>query len=65
MNNYLDEDWFGRANVFNAGQEYTWTPSGDIDWSQSIADIDAQLYKKYALTDEEVDFIETRVKEME
>lgn len=37
----------------------------DIDWSQSIADIDRQLYRKYDLTKDEIDFIETHVKEME
>jgi hypothetical protein len=41
------------------------TPHSDIDWSQSIHDIDQQLYKKYGLTPEEIDFIETHVKEME
>lgn len=41
------------------------TSSSDIDWSQSIADIDKQLYKKYNLSDEEINFIETNVKEME
>lgn len=41
------------------------TPSSDIDWSQSIANIDRQLYKKYNLSDEEINFIETNVKEME
>lgn len=40
------------------------TSSSDIDWSQSVADIDKQLYKKYHLTDEEIDFIEKNVKEM-
>lgn len=40
------------------------TTSSDIDWSQSIAQIDQQLYRKYGLTDEEIDFIETHVKEM-
>ncbi len=40
------------------------TSSSDIDWSQSVADIDKQLYKKYDLTDEEIDFIEKNVKEM-
>lgn len=39
--------------------------SSDIDWSTSIANIDKQLYKKYNLTDEEINFIETKVKEME
>lgn len=41
------------------------TSSSDIDWSQSIADIDKQLYRKYGLSDEEINFIETNVKEME
>lgn len=41
------------------------TSSSDIDWSQSIANIDKQLYKKYNLSDEEINFIETHVKEME
>ena len=40
------------------------TENSDIDWSQSVADIDRQLYKKYGLTQEEIDFIETHVKEM-
>ena len=40
------------------------TPSSDIDWSKSIPEIDQQLYKKYNLTKEEIDFIETHVKEM-
>lgn len=37
----------------------------DINWKASLANIDKQLYKKYSLTDEEVSFIETNVKEME
>lgn len=41
------------------------TLDSDIDWSQSIADIDQQLYHKYGLTKEEIDFIESKVKEME
>lgn len=38
--------------------------SSDIDWSKSIADIDRQLYAKYGLSDDEINFIETQVKEM-
>ncbi len=38
--------------------------ASDIDWSKSIADIDQQLYKKYGLTEKEIQFIETHVKEM-
>ena len=40
------------------------TPSSDIDWSQPIPAIDQQLYRKYGLTDEEIAFIESHVKEM-
>lgn len=37
----------------------------DIDWSQSIADIDKKLYKKYNLTDAEISYIEGTVKSMD
>ena len=40
------------------------TPDSDIDWSQSISDIDKQLYKKYGLSEDEIKFIEKNVKEM-
>lgn len=36
----------------------------DIGWNESISEIDQQLYKKYNLSPEEIDFIETHVKEM-
>ena len=41
------------------------TPSSDIDWSQSIENIDQQLYKKYNLSQEEIDFIESKVRAMD
>jgi superfamily II DNA or RNA helicase len=41
------------------------TSDSDIDWSKSIANIDKQLYEKYGLDDNEINFIETRVKAME
>lgn len=41
------------------------TKNSDINWKVSLTNIDQQLYKKYGLTDEEVSFIETNVKEME
>ncbi|MBR2707378.1 MAG: Eco57I restriction-modification methylase domain-containing protein [Mogibacterium sp.] len=41
------------------------TNKSDIDWSVSIKNIDKQLYRKYKLTDDEIEFIETHVKEME
>lgn len=37
----------------------------DIDWSVPVPQIDCQLYKKYELTADEIDFIESHVKEME
>ena len=40
------------------------TPASNIDWSKSIHEIDLQLYKKYGLSDDEINFIETHVKEM-
>lgn len=41
------------------------TSASDLDWSKSVAEIDRQLYAKYGLSDEEITFIETHVKEME
>ena len=40
------------------------TVNSDIDWSQSVAGIDRQLYAKYGLDEREIEFIETHVKEM-
>ncbi|WP_158222200.1 Eco57I restriction-modification methylase domain-containing protein [Fibrobacter intestinalis] len=40
------------------------TSKSDIDWSKSVHEIDLQLYKKYGLSKEERDFIESHVKEM-
>lgn len=41
------------------------TPNSDIDWTKSVSEIDQQLYRKYGLNEEEINFIETKVKEME
>lgn len=41
------------------------TSNSDINWAQSVADIDRQLYAKYGLDDEEIEFIESHVKEMD
>ena len=40
------------------------TAQSDIDWTQSISDIDQQLYAKYGLSDDEIAFIEEKVKAM-
>ena len=41
------------------------TSTSDIDWSQSISDIDRQLYAKYGLSEDEIAFIEKMIKQME
>lgn len=37
----------------------------DINWTSPLSDIDKQLYEKYKLTQDEIDFIESTVKPME
>ena len=41
------------------------TYGSDIDWSKSVQEIDNQLYAKYGLSQEEISFIEEKVKAME
>ena len=40
------------------------TSKSDIDWNKSIEEIDKQLYKKYNLEKEEINFIEDMIKPM-
>lgn len=54
----------GSKPVFRMIPLQDFTDKSDINWNTSIADIDQQLYKKYGLSQEEIDFIETHVKEM-
>ena len=41
------------------------TANSDIDWNKSIPEIDQQLFKKYKLSEEEIEFVESRIKPME
>ena len=41
------------------------TSHSDIHWNASIANIDSQLYRKYDLSDDEIEFITKNIKEME
>ena len=41
------------------------TGASDIDWTQSIDDIDGQLYKKYGLSETEIKFIQTNIRPMD
>lgn len=38
--------------------------ASDINWDKPVRDIDKQLYNKYGLSNDEISFIETHVKEM-
>lgn len=40
------------------------TENSDIDWNNSIPEIDKQLYKKYNLSKEEIEFVESMIKPM-
>lgn len=51
-------------NIWRLVPLQDFSSNSDIDWSKSISEIDQQLYKKYNLSDKEIDFIETHVKEM-
>ena len=54
----------GKREVWRFVPLQNFTEKSDIDWSKPVSEIDQQLYKKYNLTQEEIDFIETHVKEM-
>ena len=55
----------GPRGVYQFVPLQNFTNKSDIDWSKSVAEIDSQLYKKYKLTDEEIQFIESTIKPME
>ena len=44
---------------------FNFSVNSDIDWSQSVSDIDRQLYEYFDLTPEHIAFIETHVREMD
>ena len=59
-------------NTQNASsQAYKFVPvqnfrdKSDIDWSISVKEIDSQLYEKYGLTKEEIDYIEKTIKPLD
>ncbi len=53
------------SNVYRFVPQQDFTKKSEIDWSESISEIDKQLYKKYKLTKEEIEFIENNIKSME
>ncbi|MDK8669134.1 Eco57I restriction-modification methylase domain-containing protein [Corynebacterium marquesiae] len=53
------------ARVWKHVPNQDFSGNSDIDWSKSISDINQQLYAKYKLVQDEIDFIETNVKPMD
>ena len=62
----------GTLKITQHNEKATWanvplqdfTANGGIDWRGSVAEIDKQLYAKYGLSEEEIVFIESKVREM-
>lgn len=54
-----------KKNVWSNIPQQDFTTNSDIDWCKSISQIDKQLYAKYGLTKEEIDFIDTMIKPIE
>ena len=52
-------------NVYKFVPIQDFTNNSDIDWSKTIHEIDLQLYKKYNLIEDEISYIESKIKEME
>lgn len=52
------------SKTFRFVPTQNFTKNSDIDWSKSTVEIDKQLYTKYKLTDEEIEFIEEMIKPM-
>ncbi|MBP5534472.1 MAG: Eco57I restriction-modification methylase domain-containing protein [Alphaproteobacteria bacterium] len=54
-----------KIEVWSNVPKQDFSNKSDIDWSKPIKDIDKQLYKKYGLDKQEIDFIESMIKPME
>jgi len=52
------------SKTFRFVPTQNFTDNSDIDWSKSTVEIDKQLYTKYKLTKEEIEFIEEMIKPM-
>jgi hypothetical protein len=54
----------GTSKTYKFVPNQDFTEKSDIVWSKSTAEIDRQLYAKYKLTKEEIEFIESMIKPM-
>lgn len=63
--------FFGKGSMQVTQEVFCYVPlqnftaQSDIDWSKSISEIDQQLYTKYNLSEDEINFIEKMIKPME
>ena len=54
-----------KKDVWNNIPIQNFTSKSDIDWTKSISEIDKQLYAKYKLSQDEIEFIEKMIKPMD
>ncbi|HBM14902.1 MAG TPA: restriction endonuclease [Lentisphaeria bacterium] len=52
------------SKTFRFVPTQNFTANSDINWSKSTQEIDKELYKKYKLSNEEIEFIESMIKPM-
>ena len=53
------QDIYQTKFIFTPVQDFT--KYSDIDWTKSLDEIDEQLFRKYQLTSDEINFIKTKV----
>ena len=53
------------SNIYQYVPQQNFANNSDIEWNKCSEEIDYQLYKKYMLTKEEIEIIESKVKPME
>jgi len=53
------------SNIYSFVPQQNFNSNSDIDWGKTIPEIDTQLYAKYDLDQDEIDYIESRIKSVE
>ena len=53
------------SNIYTFVPLQDFTTQSDIGWTKSISEIDKQLYSKYGLSEDEINYIESIIKPME
>ena len=55
----------GARGVYQLVPMQDFTSQSDIKWSESVRNIEKQLYTKYQMSDEDINFIESQISEMD